>query len=57
MPSLPQHVTKPTRKGKSLIEHICSNILSEVIHGDVIHTDEISEHDCPYTIFNIKKNI
>ena len=53
--SLQQHVTKPTRKGKTLIDHICSNIPSKLIHGAVIYTDEISDHDCSYTIFNITK--
>ena len=55
MCSLQQDVTKPTRKGKTLIDHICNNIPSKLIHGGVIYTDEISDHDCSYTIFNIKK--
>ena len=53
--SLQDHVTKPTRKGKNLIYHISSNIPSKLIYGDLIYTDEISDHDCPYTIFNVKK--
>lgn len=53
--SLKQHVTKATRKGKNLIDHISSNIQNKLIKCDVIPTDEISDHDCPYTIFNIKK--
>ena len=53
--SLYQHVTKATRKNKTLIDHICSNIHTKVIHCDVINTDEISDHDTPYTIFNMKK--
>ena len=53
--SLQQHVTKPTRKSKTLIDHICSNIPSKLIHGDAIYTYEISGHDCPYALFNIKK--
>ena len=53
--SLQQHVTKPTRKGKTLIDYICSNIPSKLINGDVIYTDEISDDDCPYTSFNIKE--
>ena len=48
-------MTKPTRKGKTLIDHICSNIPNKLTHGDVIYTDEISDHDCPYTIFGIEK--
>ena len=50
-------MTKPTGKGKTLIDHICSNIPSKLIHGGVMYIDEISDHDCPYTIFNIKKEI
>ena len=53
--SLQQHVTKSTRKDKILNDHICSNIPSKLIHVGVIYTDEYSDHDCPYTIFNIKK--
>ena len=45
--SLQQHVNKPTRKGKALTDHICSNTPSKLIHGDVIYTDDISDHDCP----------
>ena len=30
--SLQQHVTKPTRKGKTLIDHISSNISYKLIH-------------------------
>ena len=48
-------MTKPTRKGKNLIDHIFSNIPSKLIHSDLIYTHEISDHDCPYTIVNIKK--
>ena len=48
-------MTKPTRKGKTLIDHICSNIPNKLTHGDVIYTDEISDHDCSYTIFGIEK--
>ena len=29
--NLHQHITKPTRKGKSLIDHICSNIPKKLI--------------------------
>ena len=48
-------MTKPTSKGKTVIDHICSNIPNKLIHGDIIYTDEISDHDCSYTIFNIRK--
>ena len=47
--SLQQHVTKPTRKGKTLIDHISSNISTKLIHCNVISTDE------PYATFNTKK--
>ena len=53
--SLQQHVTKPTRKCKTLIDLIGSNISTKMVHCDVISTDEISDHDEPYAIFNIKK--
>ena len=42
---LHQHITKPTRKGKSLIDHICSNVPKKLIHSNVIYTHEISDHD------------
>ena len=53
--SLKQHVTKPTRKGKTFIDHISSNVSTKLIHCNVISTDEISDHDEPYAIFSIKK--
>ena len=53
--SLKQHINKPTRKNKTLIDHICSNIPTKVVYSDVLHTDEISDHDMPYTILNVKK--
>ena len=51
---LEQHIAKPTRKESGLIDHISSN-LKKIIATDVIYTDEISDHDCPYVIFNIRK--
>ncbi|XP_066930768.1 uncharacterized protein [Clytia hemisphaerica] len=53
--NLKQHITKATRHGKTLIDHISSNISTKIIHTDVIHTDEVSDHDMPYVIVNIKK--
>ena len=53
--NLHQHITKPIRKGKSLMDHICSNVLNKLIHNDIIYTDEISDHDTPFVILNIKK--
>ena len=49
------HVTKTKRKGKTLTDHISSNISTKLIHCKVISSDEISDHDEPYAIFNIKK--
>ena len=49
--SFHQHVHKPTRKNKTLIDHISSNLAHKIIHSDVIYTDEISisylEYDTP----------
>ena len=55
--SLQQHITKPTRKSKTIIDHICSNIAKRVVHEDVVLTDEISDHDTPSVVFNIKKEL
>ena len=52
---LQQNVTKPTRKGKTHIDHISSNISTKLGHCNVISTDEISDHDEPYAMFSIKK--
>ena len=53
--SLHQHITKATRKNKTLINHISSNMDNKLLHTDVLMTDEISDHETPYGIFNIKK--
>ena len=53
--SLKLHLNKPTRKNKILIDHICSNIPTKVVHSDALHTVEISRHDMPYAILNVKK--
>ena len=53
--SLRQHITSPSRKLKTLIAHVISTIPDRVIHHDVCNTEEISDHDTPYVIFNIKK--
>ena len=45
-------VTKPTRHGKSLIDHLITNIPGKVILTDVIPCDTVSDHDCPF--MNIK---
>ena len=40
------HITKPTRKGKRLIDHISSNICeNKVLHSDVLLCPIISDHD------------
>ena len=56
--SLQPQVTKPSRKRKTLIDHINSNISTILIHRNFI-TDEVSDlsHDEPYAIFSIKKTI
>ena len=53
--SLRQHITKATRISKTLIDHVISTIPNSVIHRDILHTEEISDHDAPYVIFNMKK--
>ena len=52
---LEQVITKPTRMGKTLIDHIITNIPKRVIHEDVIACGHISDHDAPYTIINVRK--
>ena len=51
--NLHQHKTNPTRKGISLIDHICSNVPKKLIHNDVIYTDEIDDHDTPFVILTL----
>ena len=51
---LKQHITKPTRKGEKLIDHIITN-LDKIHSEEVSPCDEISDHDAPYIICNIKK--
>ena len=53
--SLRQHITSPTRKSKTLIDHVISIIRDRVIHHDVLKTEEITDHDTSFVIFNIKK--
>ena len=53
--SLHQRITKATRKYKTLINYISSNMNNKLLHTDVLMTDEISDHDPPHGIFNIKK--
>ena len=53
--NLTQHITAATRKRRSLIDHISSNLPGRVLHQNVMYTDEISDHDLAYIITNIKK--
>ena len=53
--SLHQHITKATRKSKTLIDHVISTMPNGVVHHDIVHTEEVSDHDAPYVIFNFKK--
>ena len=50
-------VNKGTQSSKELknIDHVISTIAIGVIHRDILHTEEISNHDAPYVIFNIRK--
>ena len=51
------HITKPTRKGKKLIDHISSNICkNKILHSGVLPCATISDHDAPYIIVNIPTN-
>ena len=53
--NLTQHVTKPTRKSKTLIDHIITNVNTKLIAKDIVYCDEISDHDAPFCIFKISK--
>ena len=53
--NLTQIVNKPTRKRKTLIDHIVTNIPNKLLSTDVLDTDEISDQDTPYAIMNVKK--
>ena len=52
--TLTQHINKPTRNGTKLIDHIITNI-DKVFVSDVLPCDEISDHDAPYIVANIRK--
>ena len=53
--SFTQHIKKPTRNGKTLIDHISTNITKGIASSEVLPTGEISDHDSPYAIFQVKK--
>ena len=50
---LKQHIVKPTRMQKTLIEHIITNIPEKLIHQNIVLADEIDGHDLPYVILNV----
>ena len=51
------YITKPTRKGKKLIDHISSNICkNKILHSDVLPCATISDYDAPYIIVNTPTN-
>ena len=54
--SLHQHITKATRKNKTLIDHISSNMNNKLLHTDVLMTDEISDHDTPMEFLTSKRS-
>ena len=47
---LKQHIVKPTRMQKTLIDHIITNIPEKLTHRNVVLADEIRDHDLPYVI-------
>ena len=51
-----QLISYPTRKGKKLIDHIITNTSMKPICENVVPTDEISDHDMPFVILNIKSS-
>ena len=52
---LTQHGTQPTRKSKSLIDHIISTQNLKLLDHDVVYCDEISNYDAPFCIFKASK--
>ena len=54
---LNNHISKATRIGKKLIDHIISNIpANKILHSDVLPCPTISDHDAPYIIANMPVN-
>ena len=45
---LTQHISYPTRHGKSLIGHISTNIPKKIIRENVIPCEAISDHAAPF---------
>ena len=51
------HVTKPTRKGKKLIDQISSNInKKKMLHSDILPCPTISDHDAASIVINLPQN-
>ena len=51
------HITKSTRKGKKLIDHMSSSICkNKILHSDVLLCPTVSDHDAPYIIVNVPTN-
>ena len=54
---LNNHISKATRIGKKVIDHIISNIpANKILHSDVLQCPTISNHDAPYIIANMPVN-
>ena len=51
---LTQNTSKPTRKGKSVINHIITTCECKVKVNDIIPCDEIGDHNSPYTFLNTR---
>ena len=52
---LTQYISYPTRDGKSLIDHINTNIPQKVICENIMPCETISDHDAPFVVLTIKK--
>ena len=52
--NLTQNFNKPTRKGKSAIDHIITANECKVKENGVIPCDKVSDHDSPYAFLNAR---
>ena len=52
--SLNQLIKEPTRRGKTLIAHIVTNIPKKVTATGVLPCPEISDHDVAFIIVNVR---
>ena len=51
------HITKPSRKGKTWIDHISSNInKNKILHSDIFPRPAIIDHDAHYIVINLVTN-